>query len=138
MSAGKSGGPLRGLGSYPRSSPAVPLAGLRQLFDGLLTPEIHGVPGAGHPATVMMGMIRVYRSGLPKKLRAEFDKLTVAELASAPWVDFRNGPLGQVSDEVTWKMASTTQAIFSKPGDRRLPIDPTKLTTFTARPHVIG
>ena len=123
---------------YPHHYFNATRMGLRQLFDGILTPEVHGVPGGGHPATVMMGMVRVYRSGLSKARRAEFDKLTVHDLATMPWVEFRNGPLGEVSDDVTWKMASTTQAIFSKPGDRRLDIEPAELATFAKRPHFIG
>jgi hypothetical protein len=99
---------------------------------------VHGVPNGGHPATTMMAMVRVYRSGLSKALRAEFDQMTVADLAKIDWGEFRHGPLGNVSDEVAWKMASTTQAIFSKPGERLLGIEPAELATFAKRPHVIG
>jgi SAM-dependent methyltransferase len=123
---------------YPHHYFNATRMGLRQLFNGLLKPEVHGVPGGGHAATTMMTMIRVYRAGLPKALRAEFDKLPIGYFAEVPWVEFRDGPFGKITDEIMWKMASTTQAIFSKPGERILDIEPAQLATFARRPHVIG
>jgi SAM-dependent methyltransferase len=123
---------------YPHHYFNATRMGVRQLFDGLLTPEIHAVPGGGHAATVLMAMIRVYRSGLPKHMRFYFDKLTMGDMVELPWVEFREGPFGQISDEVMWKMASTTQILFSKPGERLLDIEPTQLATFAKRTHVVG
>lgn len=123
---------------YPHHYFNATRMGLRQLFDGILHPEVHGVPGGGHAATTMMTMIRVYRSGLSKQLRAEFDKLTIGYFAEVPWVEFRDGPFGNITEDVMWRMASTTQAIFSKAGEPVLDIEPGKLATFAQRVHVLG
>jgi SAM-dependent methyltransferase len=123
---------------YPHHYFNATRMGLRQLFDGLLDPIVHAVPAGGHAATTMMMMIRVYRGGLPKPMRAEFDKMTVGELAEIDWGEFRESKFGKVSEEVMWKMASTTQAVFSKPGEQRVDLDPTQLATFSKNVHKIG
>jgi len=129
---------LQGVHGYPHHYFNATRMGLRQLFHGLLEPEVHGVPGGGHAATTMIHMIRVYRAGLPKPLRAEFDKLPIGYFADVGYGEFRDGPFGKISDEIMWKMASTTQAIFSKPGERILDIEPAQLATFAKRAHVVG
>lgn len=123
---------------YPHHYFNASRMGLRQLFEGLLKPEVHVVPNGGHPSTVMMGMIRVYRGGLTRPLRAEFDKMTVGELCEMDFKDFKLGPLGNINEETLWKMPSTTQAIFSKPGDRLLDIEPRELPSFANRPTFEG
>lgn len=123
---------------YPHHYFNATRMGVRQLFEGILTPEVHVVPNGGHPSTVMMGMVRIYRSGLSKLQRVEFDKLTVAQLATFDWKEFRDGPFGTISEEVLWKMPSTTQAIFSKPGKPLLDLDPATLPTFANRPIFRG
>lgn len=119
---------------YPHHYFNATRMGLRQLFDGILTPEVHVVPNGGHPSTVMMGMLRIYRGGLSKAARAEFDKVTVAELAKFDWKEFRDGPFGTVSEEVLWKIPSTTQAIFSKEGEPLLDLELRGLASFANRP----
>jgi SAM-dependent methyltransferase len=123
---------------YPHHYFNATRMGLRQLFDGVLTPEVHGVPNSGHPSTVMITMIKLYRAGLTKALRIEFDKLTVGELATIDFKKFREGPFATISDEILWKMPSTTQAVFSKPGERLLDIEPRSLPSFINRPTFEG
>lgn len=123
---------------YPHHYFNATRMGLRQLFDGILHPEVHGVPNSGHPSTVMMTMVRVYRAGLAKTLRGEFDELSVAHLVTSDFKAFRDGPFGTISDEILWKMPSTTQAVFSKAGERLLDLDPRSLPSFLNRPTFEG
>lgn len=123
---------------YPHHYFNASRMGLRQLFEGLLKPEVHVVPNGGHPSTVMMGMLRIYRGGLTRPKRELFDQMTVGELCTMDYKAFRNGPLGKINDETLWKMPSTTQAIFSKSGDRLLDIEPRELPSFANRPTFEG
>ena len=102
---------------YPHHYFNATRMGLRQLFDGLLDVERHIVPRSGHPAHVVWMALHTYRTGLPKALRERFSDMTVGEILSQPWVDFRDMAFGEsLSEEIRWKLASTTRAIMSKPG----------------------
>lgn len=102
---------------YPHHYFNATRMGLRQLFDGLLTVDKHIVPNAGHPVNTVRAMLNVFLAGLPKERRAEFTQMTVGEILQADPKEFRQTGLGAaISEEITWKMAHTTQAVFSKPG----------------------
>ena len=102
---------------YPHHYFNATRMGLRQLFDGLLNVEKHVVPNAGHPVNTIRAMLNVFLAGLPKNRRAEFTEMTVGEILEADATEFRQTGLGAaISEEITWRMAHTTQALLSKPG----------------------
>ncbi len=99
---------------YPHHYFNATRMGLRQLFEGLLTPRAHVVPASGHPAHVVYQALSAYRGGLAPELRERFLAMTVGEILDRSWKALRDSDLGAVKDEVQWRMASATQAIFTK------------------------
>jgi SAM-dependent methyltransferase len=118
---------------YPHHYFNATRMGLRQLFDGRLKPEIHVVPSSGHPSFVIWSLLSNYRAGLPKDRRAEFEQMTIGEMLKQPWKEFRDGPMGKISDEILWKMPSATQAIFSKDGPSIIDLDIPNLPAFRGK-----
>jgi len=91
-------------------------SGMKILFKELKS-IIHLVPPSGHPFHVIWSILRAYKNSLPPDLRQSFEKLSIGEILGKPWEYFRDHSLGQnISQEGKWILASTTQAIFRKPG----------------------
>lgn len=101
---------------YPHHYFNATRMGLRQLFEGKLTVEKHIVPNAGHPSNTVRHVLSSFLAGLPKTRRDEFRGMTVGEILDADHKEFRTGLGSAISEEVIWRMAHTTQAMFSKPG----------------------
>ncbi|MGE0741677.1 MAG: methyltransferase domain-containing protein [Hyphomonadaceae bacterium] len=121
---------------YPHHYFNMTRMGLRQLFEGLLDCKAHVVPRSGHPAHVVWSTLQSYRVGLSKAERAEFDSFTVAEIMAMGHIALRDLYEANFSEAATWKMASTTQALFAKPWDQeqnRLGLEVSKIGAF--RPY---
>ena len=102
---------------YPHHYFNATRMGLRQLFEGLLNVQKHVVPNPGHPVNTLRDTVHTFLSGLPKNRRDEFRQMTVGEILDINIAEFRKKGLGAaISEDVTWKMAHTTQAVLSKPG----------------------
>lgn len=102
---------------YPHHYFNATRMGLRQLFEGLLKVEKHIVPNAGHPVNTVRDILHTFLAGLPKSRRDEFRSMSVGEILDIDLAEFRKTGLGAaISEEVTWRMAHTTQAMLSKPG----------------------
>ena len=90
--------------------------GHRRLFeDGFDIHEV-SVGGAGHPWHIIMRSLGLLRSGLPKTVRGDFEKLTIGEILNGTykgWVDSRFGPC---SDEIMWRLAGSTVLLAQKKG----------------------
>jgi SAM-dependent methyltransferase len=101
---------------YPHHYFNATRAGLRQLFAEQLDIVSHHVPASGQPMVLLHWALNEYRVGLPDEERAQFDRLTVAELASRPVADWLSDPMvTKLSDERRWMLACTTQALLRKP-----------------------
>jgi SAM-dependent methyltransferase len=99
---------------YPHHYFNATRMGLRQLFEGQLTMEKHVVPNAGHPVNTVRHVLNGFISGLPKNRRDEFRDMTVREITETD--ELKTRLWSAISEEAKWRMAHTTQALFSKSG----------------------
>lgn len=127
---------------YPHHYFNATRMGLRRLFDGHLDVEAHIVPPSGHPAHVVWMALHTYRMGLSAEARAVFETMSVKDLIENGWQNLRDTPGGELTEAIRWKLASTTQAIFRKPGSgpmaSRVEIDPLSLPNFQACKSLIS
>ncbi|MBX3571401.1 MAG: class I SAM-dependent methyltransferase [Mesorhizobium sp.] len=85
--------------------------GHRRLFENSFTIEDISVGRAGHPWHIIMRSLGLLRSGLPKDLREEFEKLTVGEILNGTYKDWVSSPYGTCNDEIMWRLAGSTVLI---------------------------
>jgi len=121
---------------YPHHYFNMTRMGMRQLFEGMLECQAHVVPRSGHPGHVVWSMLQGFRVGLPRPERAEFESLTVGELMALGPNGIRDMYENAFNEEAAWRMASTTQALFTKPWDQaanRLGLAVNELAAFRPR-----
>lgn len=110
--------------------------GLRQLFEGRLELEAHHVPLSGHPIFALYKVVELYDGWLSEAARARFRSLTLGELQERDVHEWLDDPIVQeMAVEGRWITASSTQALFRKPGgavagDGGLPIGARDLPGF--------
>lgn len=118
---------------YPHHFFNATRMGLRQLFEGSLSVRNHIVPRSGHPMHVVWSILRTYHNSLPPNVRWKFSTLTVEDILSKSWDEWRDSPIGlELPENAQWILASTTQAILSKAGGESLlaSIDVSDLPAF--------
>jgi SAM-dependent methyltransferase len=125
---------LQGEHGYPHHFFNATRMGLRELFKGLLQVEKHIVPPSGHPIHVVWSILRTYHNSLPSSTRPQFAELKVGEILSKNWTELRDEAIGKdISEAGRWIIASTTQALLSKPGKAPM-IDASRLPAFKDKP----
>lgn len=104
---------------YPHHYTNFTRAGMRRLFEPLRC-NAHVVPASGHASHVVHTALHTFKAGIAKKDRERFLSMTVGEILNASHKELRSMFIEGFDEEISWKMASSTQAIFTKPGDDSL------------------
>jgi SAM-dependent methyltransferase len=100
---------------YPNHFYNMTRQGLRKLFEGKARLLSHEVPTYGAPIYTLCAFVQEYAAGLPAPARAEFEKLTMADVLRLRKNEYWDRSyVRELSAEGNWLLASVTAALFER------------------------
>lgn len=102
---------------YPNHFFNMSRQGLVRLFEGKARLLSHEVPRYGVPMYMLCAFVDEYLEGLSAPLRAEFEAVTIGELAKLRRDEYwGKSYVRELSEEASWRLAAVTAAVFQRGG----------------------
>ncbi|MEX0343491.1 MAG: class I SAM-dependent methyltransferase [Rhizobiaceae bacterium] len=88
--------------------------GHRKLYEDKVEILSLDVGGAGQPWYIVMRSLGLLRSGLPREVRDDFNKLTIGDILNGTYQDWTSSKFGNCTKEIKWKLAGSTILVGRK------------------------